>query len=117
MTSDEFLAAIYDFVDGEMEFSRFLDWFGAVLPEIEESGDPLVVETAAQLRLSLAEYGRGHRTTAEVREIMLEALPSTRSFWLDWAYEVVPTALYTLRAVGATLAPPVLAPAGVGAGR
>ena len=61
MTSDEFLAAIYDFVDGEMEFSRFLDWFGAVLPEIEESGDPLVVETAAQLRLSLAEYGRGHR--------------------------------------------------------
>ncbi len=76
MDRSVFLATLYDFADGNVDFPSFRDWFAEVLPECDESDDRFVAAITARLRLLFAEYGRGHREISEMRTEVRSLLPA-----------------------------------------
>ena len=112
MTFDELLEIAYRFIDGGT-FDIFRDEIAAALPSLEDSTDPLVVDLTAGIRLLFAEYGRGHRTAAEVRQRLGVLLPG-RVIFVDWTLSGGPPMPSAGSTNGVTVQEGALSFAGVG---
>lgn len=58
------------FIDGQITIGDFDAWFVPATWDIEEADDPRAYELTNEIFLVLAEYGRGHRTEAELKSIL-----------------------------------------------
>jgi hypothetical protein len=71
------------YLTGKTRVSQLLKWFGRVSWELEESGQiPTMglLELLNEVGLSLDEYTSGHRSSAELKRLLREALSS---YWLS----------------------------------
>jgi hypothetical protein len=61
------------FLDGSIELHEFEDFFVPLLWDIESSGDDAAIELAGKIHILIAEYSRGDRSLASLREQLAQA--------------------------------------------
>lgn len=67
-----------DYLDRRIALRDFEEWFAPVAWHVDESGNQAAEDLSNEIELRLAEFGRGHWTETELRE-MLDTMAGTRT--------------------------------------
>jgi hypothetical protein len=61
---------VANYLQGKSTLAQFEDWFVPVAMSVEEATNPSAAELAYTIELYLAEYSSGHRTEAELADLL-----------------------------------------------